>query len=61
MEGIGATKRTELTGSQPGAAENPLVLQPGFEPEVMSVSTVDPFEYSSGLRKPRVDLFEARR
>jgi len=28
---------TPVTGSHPGTAEKPCVLQPGFEPEVMSL------------------------
>ena len=41
-----------VTGSQPAAAGKPLVLQPGFEPVVTSLSALAPVEYRKGLRKP---------
>ena len=41
-----------VTGSQPDLAGKPFVLQPGFEPEVMSLSADAPVEYRKGLRNP---------
>jgi hypothetical protein len=40
-----------VTGSQPGTAENPLVLHPGFVPFVISLN-IDGFAYNDGFRKP---------
>jgi hypothetical protein len=45
-----------VTGSHPAVAGKPSVLQPGFEPWVMSVSARDAFAYSHGFRNPRGDL-----
>lgn len=36
------TKLAGRTGSHPGTAENPPVLQPGFEPDVMSLRPSKP-------------------
>ncbi len=44
--------QVEHTGSHPVTAENPSVLQPGFEPLVMSMRPKKPYPYSQGLSKP---------
>jgi hypothetical protein len=41
-----------LTGSHPLVAGNPMVPQPGFEPDVMSLKPAAAVEYISRLRKP---------
>jgi hypothetical protein len=44
-----------VTGSHPSDAENPLVLQPGLSPEVMSWRTPG-LAYNVGLTNPTVDF-----
>jgi hypothetical protein len=49
-----------VTGSHPFAAENPVALQPGFVPFVISWRICG-FAYKDGFTNPTVDLLTARR
>ena len=53
--------RTKLTGSHPTQAVKPFVEQPGFEPEVMSLSPEVKLEYNNGFKKPKGLLLFAMR
>ena len=61
VESEQVTSLVERTGSHPSMAENPPVLQPGFEPVVMSKRASKPLLCSQGLRKPSAGWpFESR-
>src|SRR6266702_7384328 len=50
------------TGAHPAPAENPAVLQPGLEPDMMSLRPAKPLLYNQGLRKPSGGLpFEIKK